>query len=248
VKRGLPFLLSIVAAAAQANHPLITEDAEVVDRGRWELELHGERGRAREAGVTVRATELEAAIAYGVAKDLEVKIELPYARATIDEGTSREVVKGRGDLEIDLKWNFLERDGLELTLMPFTTLPTGRDDAGLGAGRARFGLDFIAAREWGDFEIIGNAGYLHNRNRAGERTSLRRVSGAFLWAATERLKLFVDVSGETNPEPAGAAMREWVYGFMYDLSSAIDFGLGIRNGLSDSADDRAVMAGMRLRW
>jgi Putative MetA-pathway of phenol degradation len=242
----LGFLLS---TAALANHPLISDDAEVVDKGRWELELHGERGRDRENGVKLRGMQVEAAIAYGVAKDLEVKIELPYLHATIDDGSARETVKGRGDVEVDLKWNFVERDGLELTLMPFATLPTGRDDRGLGAGRARFGLDFVAAREWGDFELIGNVGYLRNRNRIGERTSLWRASAAFLWATTERLKLFIDVGRETNPEPAGeGAIRDWVYGFLYDVSSSIDFGLGVKNGLSDAADDRALMAGLRLRW
>jgi hypothetical protein len=242
VTRSVLLVVGLLAAGpVGANHPLITEDTETVGRGRWELELHGERSRDRENGTTSRAAETSVTLHYGIGKDVEVEVELPYVK---DESA-----RGRGDMELELKWNFLEHDGLALTLKPRLTLPTGREDPGLGTGRAGFGLGLIVAREVGVVELIGEAGYLRNRNRLGERVALWHLSTAFLWAATERLRLFVDFSRDTNPDPAGvSAIREWVYGFMYDVSSAIDFGLGVKNGLSEAADDRALLAGLRLRW
>jgi hypothetical protein len=121
------------AGAVRANHPLISEDTEVVGKGRWQLELHGGRSRDRADGVTVR----------------------------------------------------------------------GREAAAAGA----------------------------------------------LWSATERLMLVVDLSRDTNADPATrTAIREAVYGMNHVLSSAVDLGLGWKKGLSDPADDRALLLGVKLRW
>ncbi len=226
---------------ALANHPLLTDDTETLGRGHWQLELHGARTRDREDGVKSLGTETAVALAYGLGPALDVQIELPYIH--------HESARGRGDIELELKWNFYKREALAFMFKPRVALSTGDHEQGLGAGRARFGADFVAAREAGEFELIGHAGYLRNRNRIGERDSLWHVSGALLWAATERLKLFADLSRDSNPEASGeGAIREIAWGFQYELSSAVDFGLGMKNGLSEAAEDRALLAGLRLRW
>jgi hypothetical protein len=246
VKRGLPLLLLVVGAAAQANHPLLTDDTEVIDKGTWQLELHGERSRDRDGNFTARGTEASVALSYGVAKNLEIQVEQPYLRFKAGDGTSSAEVEGRGDVVLELKWNFYEHDGVALLLKPLMSLPTGSDE--LGAERAQYGLELVAAKEFDVLEVLGQLGYASNRNDENERASLWRFSAALLWSATERLKLFVDVSRAAHPARGEAAVREWAYGFQYDISSAVDFGLGVKNGLSDSADDRALLAGLRLRW
>lgn len=246
MKRGLLFLLLVVASAAQANHPLLTDDTEVIDKGTWQLELHGERSRDRDGSFTARGTEASVALSYGVAKNLEIQVEQPYLRFKAGDGTSSAEVEGRGDVVLELKWNFYEHDSVALLLKPLVSLPTGSDE--LGAERAQYGLELVAAKEFEVFEVLGQLGYASNRNDEGERASLWRVSAALLWSVTERLRLFVDVSRATHPARGEAAMREWAYGFQYDVSSAVDFGLGVKHGLSDSADDRALLAGLRLRW
>ena len=226
---------------ALANHPLLTDDTETLGRGRSQLELHGERARGRDNGARSYSTETAASLSYGLGSQLDVQIELPYLH--------QHSARGRGDVELELKWNFFERDGVGFMLKPRAALPTGDHEQGLGAGRARFGADFLAARQTGEFELIGHAGYLRNRNRLGERSSLWHVSAALLWAVTERLKWFVDLSRDSNPQPTReGAIRELAWGFQYELSSAVDFGLGLKNGLSEAADDLALLAGLRLRW
>lgn len=224
-----------------ANHPLLTDDTETLGRGHWQVELHGERTRDRENGVRSFGTDAAVALAYGLGPTLDAQIELPYIHL--------ESARGRGDIELELKWNFYRREALALMLKPRVALATGDPEQGLGAGRARFGADFVAAREAGEFELIGHAGYLRNRNRIGERASLWHVSAALLWAATERLKLFADLSRDTNPRGTGeGAIREIAWGFQYELSGTVDLGLGVKNGLSEAADDRGLLAGLRLRW
>lgn len=226
---------TVLGGPVLASHPLITEDTGVLGRGGWQLELHGERA----GGVTEHASEAVLGLSHGLTERVDLQVELPYHDAPS--------ASGRGDLELALKWRFHDRDGLSLLLKPVLILPTGNQEQGLGAGRARPGADLVAARQLGDFELIGHAGVLRNRNRLGERTELWHLSLALLWEATDGLKLLVDFSRDTDPAAAGA-IREWVYGLAYALREHLDVGIGVKNALSDAADDRAWLAGLKLRW
>jgi hypothetical protein len=238
------WLLACAVAPAWASHPLLTEDTDVLGAGQWELELHGERARDRESGVTTRATEIVAKAARGVAKDLHLEAELPYAR----EKTEGDIAQGRGDALVSLKWRFYQQDRLSLAFKPDVILPTGRDEHGLGAGRTGWAANLTAGYELGRAELLGHLGYTRNRNRIGEREDLRHVSAALRWAATEKLKLVVDVARQTQPEPGQSAARELVYGATYELADSIDLGIGMKEGLSDAADDRSVRMGVKLRF
>ena len=171
----------------------------------------------------MRATEASAVIGYGVHDRADLQVELPYARETTDSAAGRSSVSGTRDLEVALKWRFFERDSLSLVLKPVATLPTGRESAGFGAGRASFGADFAAAVEIGPFEVIGHAGLRQNRNVRGEREPLLHRSAAVLWSVSDGLRLVLDVSRDTNPDGAsGTPIRETVYGVTYELTRDID--------------------------
>lgn len=236
----------LAAGGAQANHPMITDDTEVLDKGVWQLELHGQRLRNRESGATLWVAEASVAVAYGAAKDLQLQVEQPYLSAAQDDGSGRVETRGWADLQLELKWNFYEHAGLGLSLKPQVSLPTGADD--VGGKHARFGVALLAAKELGKFELMGQLAHVRNRNDEGQRESLWRVSAALVWAATERLRLFVDFVDDTHPTPGSGDMRSWVYGLLYDVSSAVDFGLGVKNNLNESADGNGLLAGLRLRW
>lgn len=238
----LAFLLS---APAWASHPLVTEDTGVLGKGTWEFELHGERARDSEAGVTKRRSDAAAKLGYGVAEKLDVELELPYVR----EATNGDVAQGRGDASLSLKWRFHESEGFSLAFKPDLLLPTGRDEVGLGAGRVRWVANLAASYERGKFELLGHLGYTHNRNRIGERTSLWHASAALLYALTEKLRLVADYGRDSSPDPTGGAhSRELVVGTTYAISERMDLGVGIKKGLSDAAHDKSVRAGIKIRW
>ena len=243
--RRLLALLLVLPAAGWASHPLITEDTGVLGSGVWQLEVHGEQARDREAGITTRALDASAVLSYGVTARADLQLELPYQR----EEAGTQTVKGRGDATLSLKWRFFERDGLSLVLKPDLHLPTGRDELGLGAGRSRWALNAVAGYAFGRMELLAHAGYLDNRNTLGERQSLRHASIAALFSATDKLKLALDLGRDTDPDPAsGASLREVVLGLLYALSEDVDVGLGAKWGLSGAADDRALLAGVKLRF
>jgi hypothetical protein len=93
--RGLLAALLILPAAGWANHPLITEDAEVLDAGMRQVELHGERA------------EKALALSYGVGGSAELQVEWPYVRH-----------EGWSDAVLSVKWQFYDRGGLQAVLKP----------------------------------------------------------------------------------------------------------------------------------
>lgn len=247
IARRFACVLPVVAVAALdasvvwASHPLLTEDTGVLGKGGYELEVHGERTRA--AGE--RSTEAVVKLGHGLAETLDVELELPYTR-TVAGGS---VTSGRGDAGLGAKWRFFEKDAFSMALKSELLLPTGRDELGLGAGRARWGVNLAAAYELGRFELLAHLGYLHNRNTLGERRSLAHQSVAVLFGATEKLKVVIDLARDTNADPQTRAhAREAMLGAIYAASDAVELGLGFRKALNDAADERGVRAGIKLRW
>jgi hypothetical protein len=233
------------ALPARASHPLLTDDTNVLGAGVWEFEVHGERARRDAAEGSSKSTEVLTKLAYGLAETLDVEVELPYLRETVDGA----VTSGRGDAALAAKWRFYEREGgFAMALKPGVFLPTGRDELGLGAGRTRWGASLLGAYERGSIELIGHVAYVHNRNEIGERVDLWHLSAALRWAASERLKLVADLARESNPDPMARAFDELVFGLTHAARPNIDLGIGLKYGLNEPADDRGVRAGVKLRW
>lgn len=236
------FLLVLLAASpAHANHPLITEDTGVLDKGERQIELHGERGRAGDR----RSTDVSAALAYGLHDEVELQLELPYLRQVSGGGES----EGRGDAVLSAKWRFFKQARLAMAFKPELLLPTGREEQGLGAGRVRWAANLAAAYELGRLELLGHVGYTRNRNRVGERVSLGHASAAMRWSATDRMKVIIDLGRESNPDPAAdTPPRAIAFGVTYDISRDAELGIGLKKALNDEARNRAVLAGVKLRW
>jgi hypothetical protein len=203
---------------AWASHPLITEDTGVLGEGRSQIELHGERARAG----GMRTTESSVALSHGITGRTDFQVEVPLSG---------------GDASLALKWRFLQQGRVQLLLKPQI------DEQG------RWGTSFVAGYDLGKLELLGHAGYLRNRNTPEERRSLRHLSMAALYAAGENFKLALDVARDTDPDPGSrASVRAIVFGLMYAASDDLDFGLGVKRGRSHPADERALLAGLKLRF
>lgn len=100
-------LLALVlawTAAARADHPMLTEDADVLGKGVWQLELHGE-------AIRDERDPAAAVLSHGIAPSVDLQLEL--ARS--------------GDDSLALKWRFHEAGPLKLVAKPELT------DSGWGA-------------------------------------------------------------------------------------------------------------------
>jgi len=217
-------------------HPLVTEDTGTQGKGGWQLELNGERNR--DDGV--RGAQAAAVVSYGFADSVDLQAGLPWQ----DLGDER----GRGDAFVDLKWRFWESGAWSLGVKPGITMPTGRDELGLGAGRTTWGGLLIASYEGERWIVHAHAGYRRNRNTLGERESLGQLAGAVLYKATERVRPLLDVSRGTNPDPASdKALQSAVLGVIWQVTRNLDLDAGLRRG-NEPAIDRALMLGATIRW
>lgn len=217
------------ATAAHAAHPLLTEDTGTQGKGGWQLEMNVER--QHDSGT--RATQWGSTLSYGYAETVDLQVGLPYLAG-----------EGKGDLALDVKWRFWQRDVLSLGLKPGITLPTGREERGLGTGRATVGSLLIFSYEPESWSFHTHAGYRHNRNNIRQHESLKQVSGSIWLKPTAKLKLVSDLSYD---ESAGTTLRQYVLGFIYSVTKDFDIDAGVRRG-NAPAVDRALMAGVTLRW
>jgi len=226
----------LVASAADAAHPLITEDTGTQGKGGWQLEVNGERNK--DDGVRGKAGA--ATLSYGFIDNADLQLTGSY----LDTGAA----SGKGDSSIDLKWRFWESGALSLGLKPGITLPTGKDEQGLGTGKTTYGSLFILSYEPEGWSFHSHAGYRHGRNAQDQRKSLKHWSASLWLKPTDRLKLVSDFSWDTNPDPASdTKVRQRVFGVIYSFSKTFDADIGIRRG-NEPAVDRAVMAEITVRW
>lgn len=227
-------LLMYLPLAVFAAHPLITEDTGTQGEGGWQLEITADQMRDGES----RATQSAAVLSYGFVEKADVQVGLPYSRH-----------QGKRDLSIDLKWRFHENGPLSLALKPGITLPTGAEERGLGAGRSTWQSLLILSYEPGALSFHTHAGYQRKRNTLGERTSLTHISGAIMYQALDGLKLIIDLSRSTNPDPAAHGSHYYsVLGAIYSIRKDLDLDAGVKHGRGEGATDRAFLFGTTLRW
>ena len=226
-------MLGLCSSSALADHPLITEDTGVIGKGAKQIEVHGEKARDRAAGATTRTTDVSVVLSYGVTERADLQLELPYVREVIDG----EVLKGRGDASLAVKWRFFDKEPLSMVLKP--ELVSG----------GRWALNYAVAYDFGRLEGIVHAGYTHNLNRIGERKALWHRSVALLWSAAERWRLVLDLGLDSSPDPvARTHERQLAFGVSYALTDDVVLGVGAKKGLNEEADDRALLAGVKVRW
>lgn len=124
-----------------AAHPLITDDTGTQGKGNTQIELTVEHGYEQEDGTRENTANTNAVFSYGVRDNVDLILTLPHRRISSEaEDGSRTVNRGQGDVGLDVKWRFYEKENLSLALKPGLTMPTGDETKNLGAGRTRQSL------------------------------------------------------------------------------------------------------------
>ncbi len=254
------FYIALLApSSARAAHPLITDDAGTLGSGKFQLEVNGEYGADSEvsAGVeTVERTfETAAALTYGVTDALDAVIGVPYFRVVSNEtdllagAAARSSEKGRGDVSLELKWRFYEREGLSLAMKPGVSAPTGSERRGLGAGKYGLSAFMIATQELKPVVLHLNFGVMRNNNRVGERENLCHLSLAAEYELAERLRLVANIGQERNPDVLRKLKpRFGLLGVVYGITENFDLDAGVKKGLNGPETDLTLLAGVTLRF
>ncbi|MCX8027614.1 MAG: transporter, partial [Thermodesulfovibrionales bacterium] len=196
----LAFLL--VTNHVYAGHPLTTDDAGTMGKGRFDIEAHSkfifDKRSDNGSEIKTKAGEFSLVFPYGLIDDIDVALTIPYqwGRVKVDGITTYDE-KGLSDFTIETKWRFYKSDnGLSLAIKPSITLPVGDDKKGLGVGKATYGLLFIATKEIQSCAFHLNLGYTYNDNKIDERKDIWKVSAATEVEVMKGLKVVADIGIE----------------------------------------------------
>lgn len=154
---------SLIAGAAVAGPPYVTDDPEPTDTAKWEVYGFGS-GTAFRHGLN---GESGFDINYGGARDLQLSAVVSAAYRD-DDGTP--AAAGLADLELGAKYRFLHQsEGSwtpDVALFPKIELPTA--DRRFGSGKVGFSIPLWAQRDFGGWSVFGGGGWTLNPG-AGNR-------------------------------------------------------------------------------
>jgi hypothetical protein len=198
----------MLATAAHAGPPFLTDDPEPTETGHWEI--YAPLFEAEGSGNDTQGS-IGAEINYGPVKDVQLTVGLPLAYTHDASGWT----SGAGDLAASVKYRFYhdEAAGVQIAAFPGITLPTA--SKGLGAGYVTALLPIWAQKDLGKWSVFGGGGYAINPG-AGNRNywtggiALTRQFGEKLLVGLEADQQDADVVG-------GHAATSLGIGVIYDL-------------------------------
>ena len=242
--------LLVGPAAAQAAHPLITEDTLTQGTGRFQLEFTSEHYISnKETGAHQYLALSSAVLTYGFVDSADVLLTIPHLRVGDTAPAGEPGAHGLADVGLDIKWRFHEDGPLSLAAIPGVTFPTGDDERGLGTGRANWSAFVVASYHLQPWGLHLHLGHVHVNNTSSERVNLWHASAAAVVAASDSLKLIVDTGIDTDADRSHARNPVFlITGAIYSPHKDFDLDLGLRWVEGDQAHARVLLAGLTFRW
>jgi hypothetical protein len=232
-----------------AGRPLVTDDADPVERGRVEIEA------GLELETSTQSYNLTApfAFGFGLTDWLEVAIK-PSVLYVDDQDASPRRVAGAGDLVLEAKARlpFTPFD-LDLALVPSLKIPTADEDRGLGTGEVDGGGLFIITKAFTETQKLHfNVGY----TVTGKVPEARLQDVLFIGlagettipgVAEERLQFVAEVFGTTKEERDGRGDIQGRLGLRYLVMEDLILDAAIGRSLT-SRPQVEFFATMGLTW
>jgi hypothetical protein len=200
-------LLLLLAAAAGAQQPFVTDDAEVTPQGKWHFEYFNEYAvLARNVAPDFRQDTNNFVVQYGLARGLEVNIDFPIIYIQREAGAQLPNAFGFGDVDFAGKYQFLLEDPAgarpACTAVLAVEVPTGNRSTQLGSGYTDVVFNSIAQKTVAEGIVVHlNLGNQVSGNTLtgaiGIRTPGRILTGGLSVAHdfSPTLLLGIDVNG-----------------------------------------------------
>lgn len=154
-RSGIASIAGFLLNSVLAGPPLEIDDPGILEPGQWEI-ITAATLTSTNAGDGYEAPVLD--VSYGVAKQVQVSAVLPYVFVDPDDGSSESDV---GNLEIGVKWRFVDEDNLQLAVAPLYVfgVSASRARRGIGDENDVFGLPFLLEYAFGDWRLNASLGY-----------------------------------------------------------------------------------------
>ena len=235
--------------------PLITDDTGTQGRGKFQIEVLGEYQRDSESNgptepwLESQQNGVTASLAWGMGESVDLIVSVPFQWVRTSDGGASQTSRGLSDIAVEMKWRFFESHGFSLAVKPGLVLPSGDWKRGLGSGKPACSFYLIGSKEWGRWSFHSNLSYIRNENKNDERNDIWQGSAAALFALTEQVRFVGDVGAGSNPDRSSRVAPAYALGgIIYSPSPGVDFGLGIKGGLTKPEADLAVRGGVTWRF
>jgi len=240
-------------APALALQPLVTDDTGTQGAGGNQLEFSINEDRSEVAGTVEHLSTLPVVYTRGLLETLDVFAAISHSRVRSGGGNA----SGNGNPTLGAKWRVHENEasGTSFALKPEILFPvsSGRENAGLGAGRTSGSLTFILTQTAAFGAVHLNAGVGRERFRDAANnpdTTTVRASVAPVWDLSKQWKLALDVGTESS-RAAGARVRSNFVelGAIWSPNPDLDFALGlVRASDNDSPGTTTHTATAGVTW
>jgi len=252
-------LLAATTGSVGAYQPFISDDTGTQGKSGNQLELGFNRDRAQQGGTTSTTHVIPFTYTRGLSDELDVFVSVNHTRLGSDFPGSD--ASGSGNPSVGFKWRFFEEEASKtsLAVKPELRLPvnSSKESAGLGNGRASYGLALILTRETGFGAVHANlaAGHDHYRglpSSPGPDSEGWRASIAPVWDLNEQWKLAVDLGRET--QRVGGIRNSAYYvelGAVYSPDKDLDLAFGLirrSDRTSPAVTTNTLTAGITWRF
>jgi len=223
-----------------AGRPLITEDAETIEKGSTKIEIAFDYAR-EDNGDKYYVPFLQ--VAFGLVERLEIAVGIPYIFLDPQEGGKAD---GLGDLFAYLKYRVWGEGDLcpALALKPTLKIPIADENKGLGSGKTDFGFTAAFSKAFGGLNLNFDATYL----AFGEKEVIDQLalglSGEFEVAKGFNLVGEIRCRNNFNSNRKDDPVA-FMAGFQLDAPGAV-FDAGVALGLNSAAPDYFFTVGVTL--
>jgi hypothetical protein len=229
--------------AAQAAHPLQTEDTATQGAGNVEIENGAARTRTGGASSADFAAQVQFSLG------LKPEIDLLVQPSWLKQGSGAERQAGLGDTNLDAKWRFFGDAPWSLALRAGVTLPTSQRGLGLPHGSTSAHAILVTTWDAAPFTAHANVGYARWPLASGLRRDARHVSGALMWAADESLTFAAEVAAATDIDPHRARWpAHALVGVIWTLQPGLDLDIGYQASVRTQPVSRSLLLGLTWRF
>jgi hypothetical protein len=225
--------------SVRGQQPFVTDDTDVVEKGKVELEVLDEFDRLHhfEFPETYQ-NGMHAEITYGLLKDVEISVEGEHLGIASVERPR--MIGGISDISLEAKYNF--RHDKEHSYLPamaiafFVQVPTGNVVRGLSNGVTNVGINSSFQKTLGEKNTLRvNGGYLFAGNTIIGQLGILSIRGhifsgsaSYVRKINEKLQLGGEFSGAvTSRFELNEGQQQVRFGGNYQISkkTSLDFGL-----------------------
>jgi hypothetical protein len=237
------FLTLLLPTVIQAQQPFTVDDADVTEHKKFQLQISYEFDiLPRSAHPSLRQNTTVFVLNYGLMRDVEIGVDYPLIVISNATGTTPKTIKGFGDLNFHVKYNFLkELEGKRrpaLTASFAMEVPTGDTTKGLGSGLLDYSLNGVLQKSLTTKTTLrANGGIVFAGNTstgfAGIRTRGRVFTGgaSLVRQFTPKLNLGIELTGAASRNlHLAAGQLQTQFGGNYQLTEKLSLDFGVLAG------------------